>query len=134
MSKALVRAGSSWGIGRYLYNAENIWVNLDKFGKIEKSEQSKLDKMHARISKGELIRGETPADPEKAPEPIKKALTEDEKFELVRQAILKRKTVEQIDEYFGKMKASIESMTKENQKLIDGMIEQRKNEILGDVG
>lgn len=62
ISKAFVRAGSSWGVGRYLYNAENIWVDLDDYGKIKSSEFSKLDKMLDRISKGEVVNEKAPAD------------------------------------------------------------------------
>lgn len=62
ISKAFVRAGSSWGIGRYLYNAENIWVELDEYGKIKSGEYKKLDAMHAKISKGEIVKEDNPVD------------------------------------------------------------------------
>lgn len=78
ISKAFVRAGSSWGIGRYLYNAENIWVELDDYGKIKQSEYKKLDKMLVRISQGEIVKGENPTDgkDEKIIARVQKSLSE----------------------------------------------------------
>lgn len=61
ISKAFVRAASAWGIGRYFYNAKNIWVELDEYKKIKKSEESKLNKIHDRIAKG-VVTGEDPKD------------------------------------------------------------------------
>lgn len=125
ISKAFVRAGSSWGIGRYLYNAENVWVDLDEYGKIKKSEYKKLDKMLARISKGEVVKGESPV--EEKP----KETTVEEKFEVVRKAVVAKATVEELDRYAS------------NKKLLDGvkaigldkefnqMVEDRRNEITG---
>ena len=35
-SDAFKRAGVMWGIGRYLYQLPNVWVPIDKFGKVSK--------------------------------------------------------------------------------------------------
>lgn len=87
ISKAFVRAGSSWGIGRYLYNAENIWVELDDYGKIKQSEYKKLDKMLARISQGEIVKGENPTD------------GKDEKIiARVQRSLSEKTTVQELDE------------------------------------
>jgi hypothetical protein len=34
-SDAFKRAAVMWGIGRYLYDLPNVWVNLDQYGKFE---------------------------------------------------------------------------------------------------
>lgn len=129
ISKAFVRAGSSWGIGRYLYNAENIWVELDDWGKIKQSEYKKLDKMLARISNGEVVKGDTPADEKPKP------LTEDEKFEKVREAVLAKQTVEDLDKYANNPKfvAGVDAMSGDYPQNIKQMIEDRRNEITGTV-
>ena len=47
ISDALKRAAVKWGVGRYLYDLGNIWVDLETAGrsvKIKKSEYAKLEK------------------------------------------------------------------------------------------
>lgn len=46
ISDALKRAAVKWGIGRYLYSMENIWVQIEQAGrsyKIKDSEHAKLE-------------------------------------------------------------------------------------------
>jgi len=44
MSDAFKRAGVLWGIGRYLYDVENTWVNIDQWGNIDESDIEKLNR------------------------------------------------------------------------------------------
>jgi len=67
MSDAFKRAAVLWGIGRYLYDVPNIWVEIDQWGKIKDHEQPKLDK---------LLGGAKPVKP-KLTEEQKKAKAED---------------------------------------------------------
>lgn len=49
LSDAFKRAASSWGIGRYLYDFEGVWVNVEMQGKskvIAKADRPKLDKAY----------------------------------------------------------------------------------------
>ena len=43
LSNAFKRAASMWGIGRYLYDLDGIWVNLRDGKYIADGEQSKID-------------------------------------------------------------------------------------------
>ena len=117
ISKAFVRVASSWGIGRYLYDTKNVWVEIDEYGKIKKSEKPQLDTAHDTLVKS-----------------LPKDLTDDEKFDAVREAIKKRTTVEQIDTYYEKVKAGVEGMSGDYPKQVETMIQDRKNEITGSVG
>jgi hypothetical protein len=62
LSDAFKRAAVSWGIGRYLYDVESIWVELDEHKSIKKSEYAKLTR---------LLAGQKPA-PVATPEPPEK--------------------------------------------------------------
>lgn len=43
LSKALVRAGVKWGIGRYLYDVETRYFKIDQWGKFLDTETSKMN-------------------------------------------------------------------------------------------
>lgn len=49
MSDAFKRAAVMWGIGRYLYDMPNIWVDLDQYENIEKKEYSTLTEALKRV-------------------------------------------------------------------------------------
>jgi hypothetical protein len=49
LSDALKRAAVRWGVGRYLYDLDSPWVEIEQYGKsyrIKKEERKKLDKLH----------------------------------------------------------------------------------------
>lgn len=53
-SDAAKRAGVAWGIGRYLYEMKDTWVECEAFGKtkvIKKSEHAKLNTAYERFVK-----------------------------------------------------------------------------------
>lgn len=43
LSDALKRAASTWGMGRYLYEFEGVWVDLDQWKNITEGELKRLD-------------------------------------------------------------------------------------------
>jgi len=53
-SDAFKRAGVMWGIGRYLYDMPNVWVELDQYKKIKPAEITKLNKAHDQLAKGQV--------------------------------------------------------------------------------
>jgi hypothetical protein len=71
-SDSFKRAAVLWGIGRYLYDVPNIWVDLDDWGKIKNPRDPKLIKALEQAAKG--IRGEPEPEPEE--NPTKKWLSE----------------------------------------------------------
>lgn len=65
-SDSFKRAAVLWGVGRYLYDVPNIWVDLDDWGKIKNPADPRLMKALVEAAKG--IRGVHEAPPEKPPE------------------------------------------------------------------
>lgn len=61
-SDSFKRAAVLWGIGRYLYDVPNIWVDLDDWGKIKDPKNPKLIKALQDAAKG--IRGQSEPEPE----------------------------------------------------------------------
>ena len=62
LSDSMKRAAVQWGIGRYLYNTNTVYVQTEKRSKttyIKASEQSKLDKAHQVVVA--LVFGTSPA-------------------------------------------------------------------------
>ncbi|MCL2637529.1 MAG: Rad52/Rad22 family DNA repair protein [Oscillospiraceae bacterium] len=72
MSDALKRAASMWNIGRYLYEFEAVWVNVEMRGKskiIAKSERAKLDGVYNKTVEQLFPRVSTaPKSPPPAPQ------------------------------------------------------------------
>lgn len=50
LSDAFKRAAVLWGIGRYLYDLDSPWVELDREKYIKKEERSKLDEVHDKAA------------------------------------------------------------------------------------
>lgn len=55
-SDSFKRAAVLWGVGRYLYDVPNIWVDLDDWGKIKNPADPRLMKALVEAAKG--IRGQ----------------------------------------------------------------------------
>jgi len=70
ISDAMKRAAVVWGIGRYLYDVQNIWVDLDDWKKIKNPKDSRLVSALEKAAKGIRVCGETPnaGKPEPTPE------------------------------------------------------------------
>jgi hypothetical protein len=74
-SDSFKRAAVLWGIGRYLYDVANIWVDLDDWKKIKNTRDPKLTKALEQAAKG--IRSEPEPEPEiKEENPTKKWLAD----------------------------------------------------------
>ncbi len=68
LSDACKRAAVQWGIGRYLYGMDGVWVNIERRGgsyAIKKDQQKKLDEAYAKMVA--QLTGKTPP-PDKKPE------------------------------------------------------------------
>lgn len=55
ISDALKRAAVKWGVGRYLYELGNTWVELDEWKKIKPSEYHKLEKALTDLTTGGVV-------------------------------------------------------------------------------
>lgn len=75
-SDSFKRAAVLWGIGRYLYDVPNIWVDLDDSGKIKNPRDPKLIKALEQAAKG--IRAEAEPEPKSEENPTVKWLAEAE--------------------------------------------------------
>lgn len=60
LSDAFKRAAVRWGIGRYLYDLQSPWVELDEWKRIKDSEKTKLNNI--LIAKTRSLTNPTPAD------------------------------------------------------------------------
>lgn len=50
LSDAFKRAASMWGVSRYLYDFEGVWVNIDGKKMIQQSEYPKLDAAYSKFA------------------------------------------------------------------------------------
>lgn len=78
-SDAFKRAGVQWGIGRYLYDVPNIWVELEKKGRSYVIKDPKGPKLEGLLKKAEAIaRREKVLTPESGRPETKQPFTETE--------------------------------------------------------
>lgn len=116
LSDSFKRSGANWGIGRYLYDMVNMWVDIEKSGnsyKIKDDQYAKLDKAHEA-----LVRGY----PESTP--VMKPFT-DEEANLLTGRI--RKAIDQaaLNEEKALARAAWPRMSKSQQDLIKAEIDKR---------
>lgn len=76
-SDAFKRAAVKWGIGRYLYNVDSPWVELEPAGRSQKIKASEYPKLRAALVRGA---GKSPAaaPPSSPPPPAAPQMTEAE--------------------------------------------------------
>lgn len=70
LSDAFKRAAVRWGIGRYLYDLDSPWVELDEYKRIKKSEYAKLNallRVNPAVPDEALQKNTTQGLPPKAP-------------------------------------------------------------------
>ena len=71
LSDASKRAAVQWGIGRYLYGMESVWVDVEQRGKtvcIKKGQQKKLDDAHEKaVAQMRTGQGSSPPPPATKP-------------------------------------------------------------------
>lgn len=89
ISDSLKRAAVHWGIGRYLYELGNIWVDIEGSGKSYRIKKDQYPKLVAFLNKS------TPK-PTEQPKPIERMSKEDsrETFTAVQEAFRTAQTVE----------------------------------------
>ena len=77
ISDAMKRAAVVWGVGRYLYDVQNVWVELEPMGrsyKIKNPNDSRLVGALDKAAKGMRVYGETPQQetpPKLTPEQVR---------------------------------------------------------------
>jgi hypothetical protein len=108
-SDSFKRAAVLWGIGRYLYDVPNVWVELDEWKQIKDSEKPKLFAALEKAAKG--IR--TPNEPE----PVILPLTGEELITL-NKALREATSLEELGIAKEKVEAAWHRMTKEQRKTI----------------
>lgn len=113
-SDSFKRAAVLWGIGRYLYDVPNIWVEVDEWGAIKNKNDPKLIQALENAAKG--IRGVS------EPEPDTKPKTKEEK----KAEAIKTYGQETIETYELITDAINSSIT---EKQIDNIIKVRANDI-----
>lgn len=63
LSDAFKRAAVRWGIGRYLYDLGNIWVEIEPFGRSYKIKDSELPKLRRRLPNAPKEQVSAPVQP-----------------------------------------------------------------------
>lgn len=112
LSDAFKRAAVRWGIGRYLYDFESQWVEIEPAGKsysIKQSEYKRLEK---------LIGGATP------PKPIDVL-----PFDLLCSAVSEANSLEALAHVWKSHAADIKSLIEEDQASITAIKDKRKLEL-----
>lgn len=61
LSNAFKRSASMWGIGRYLYELKNVWVEIDEYKCIAQHEYPKLERLYNQFV-GKYLKGSGTAD------------------------------------------------------------------------
>lgn len=93
-SDSFKRAAVLWGIGRYLYDVANVWVDLDEWGKIKNPKEPKLIKALQDAAKG--IRTNEPEPDAEPRDETPKGKTAKEWLSEAVEKISKLKTPEEI--------------------------------------
>ncbi len=106
-SDSFKRAAVLWGIGRYLYDVENIWVEIEPYGRSYKIKNPNDPKLKAALEKAAKgIRAVKGADePEEKPKPEIEMMTGEE-FVALQKEIKGVKTNEELAEVRNKLTAS----------------------------
>jgi len=76
LSDSMKRSAVQWGIGRYLYSMDTVYVDVEKPGKtvvIKKSSQAKLDEAHQRTVRKMFGAGQPTQQPQPAPQSARTA-------------------------------------------------------------
>lgn len=76
ISDALKRAAVKWGIGRYLYDLGNIWVDLEDAGRSVRIKKDQYRKLQSALDKqfGSAVSAREPAEGNAQPAPLEKHL------------------------------------------------------------
>lgn len=123
ISDAMKRAAVLWGIGRYLYDVPNIWVEIDQYRKISNPNDPRLAKALEEAAKG--IRGVNEPEPQEEIIPLT-----GEEFTALQTEIRDCKSHADLNTVRTKANSAIARMTKQQKdtvrleigKMFDGLV------------
>lgn len=125
-SDALKRAAVLWGIGRYLYDVPNIWVDIIPYGKsykIKDTADHKLSKALEAAEKGIRL----PSEPE--PEEPKITQLLGEEFLLLQTEIRESKDIDELKNTMEKVNAAVKRMTPQQKDTLIKDKDKRKQQL-----
>lgn len=130
ISDALKRAAVKWGIGRYLYDLGNIWVDVEPAGRsvrIKKDQYRKLqDILDAQFGPTKM---QTPTPPKPSARPLETAKSEHKTFDEIFNAIFGAEDMKALQEAFEWAKGNPNIDRKAGQDLIEAK-DQRKEQLV----
>lgn len=117
-SDAFKRAAVLWGIGRYLYEVENVWLDLNEYKKFKNPNDPKLKAALLKASGLSSTTTEKKAQPveRKAPVKQKDILTDEELMSKIR-AMKKQETLEGLNKIRAEIKAEFDIQEEQRVKL-----------------
>lgn len=114
ISDAMKRAAVLWGIGRYLYDCPNVWVELDQYKKIANPEDPRLEGALKKAAAG--VR------------PINIGLPKEE-IEQYKDELYACETLDDLKAEFTRIYALKDLMTAKQLQTLEGAKDQRKTEL-----
>lgn len=122
-SDALKRAAVLWGVGRYLYDVPNIWVEIDQYKKIKNPNDPRLSAALAAAEEGIRL----PSEPE--PEEPKITQLSGEEFLLLQTEIRESKDIGELKSTMEKVNAAVKRMTPQQKYTLIKDKDKRKDEL-----
>lgn len=113
-SDAFKRAAVLWGVGRYLYDLDSPWVEIEEAGRSFKIKQSEYTKLRKLLG-GSAAPQSTPQSTQAAPQTTAKSMTAEQWVENAKQELTKLHTA-----------AEFAAWMQKNSKAIDRLHEQDK--------
>lgn len=117
-SDAFKRAAVLWGIGRYLYEVENVWLDLNEYKKFKNPNDPKLKAALLKASGLSSTTTEKKAQPVERKVPVKQKdiLTDEELMSKIR-AMKKQETLEGLNKIRAEIKAEFDIQEEQRVKL-----------------
>ena len=117
-SDAFKRAAVLWGIGRYLYEVENVWLDLNEYKKFKNPNDPKLKAALLKASGLSSTTTESKTPPVERKTPVKKKdiLTDEELMSKIR-AMKKQETLEGLNKIRAEIKAEFDIQEEQGIKL-----------------
>lgn len=109
-SDSFKRAAVLWGIGRYLYDVQNIWVDLDDWGAIKNQNDSRLVGALEKAAAGIRVIGEDPK-PEPKIEPLKPVTSQE--IAMLKTGLATAKNLEEFNSAKDNVRAAWKRLVKE---------------------
>lgn len=135
-SDSLKRAAVLWGIGRYLYDVDNIWVEIDQFKKIKNPNDKRLSEALTKAEKGIRSPKSDHDDLTNAPLQAKKAekksapdLTKEE-YDFLKDGLNNAKTLEELKAAFDNVNAAKARMIDADLASLTKIKDLRKSDLM----